>query len=748
MSQPTPNAGTRPAPAVESQLLAQLSRELNLPGGQVQSVVALLDAGNTIPFLARYRKEQTGGLDEEQLRALAERLAYVRNLAARKDEVARLIAEQNRLTPELQQALSAAETLQRVDDIYRPFRPKRQTRAAMAQARGLAPLAEWLLSRPGNGDLQAYAGRFVQPKKGVESAEAALAGARDIIAEQLADDPDVRAWVRNWTQTRGSLVIEAVDPAARTPYEHYYSYREGVSRMRPHQVLAINRGEREDVLRVKIDVPVDAILAQLQSRLLRTGPRRSPADPELIAAAQDGYARLLAPAVGRDVRAQLTEAAETQAIRIFAANLRALLLTPPIRGKTVLGVDPAYRTGCKLAVVDATGKLLEVAVVYPTPPHNRVQQAEQTLLALIARHAVDVLAIGNGTASRETEAFVAGVIAKSPRPLAYVMVNEAGASVYSASPLARTEFPELDVSERSAASIARRLQDPLAELVKIDPQAIGVGQYQHDVAQKALAQALGGVVESAVNSVGVDLNTASAALLGYVAGVSQVLAANIVAYRDEHGPYADRRALLEVPRLGPKTFEQCAGFLRIPGAANPLDNTPIHPESYPVTKRLLTELGFTVADVGGGATESAAAPAGDKPKRLRQALSTLDKAAWANRLGVGEPTLVDIVEALLRPGRDPRDELPPPVLRTDVVELDDLKPGMILTGTVRNVVDFGAFVDIGVHQDGLVHISELAERRVRHPLDVLSVGDIVRVRVLAVEPERQRIALSLKGVDA
>jgi len=644
------------------------------------------------------------------------------------------------------------------------------------------------MSRPVAGDPLQRAGEFVDIDHGVDSADQALAGARDIIAEIVADDPDVRSWVRQWTTRNGTIVSEAVDPAARTPYEQYYEYSEPVARIRPHRVLAVNRGEREKAIRVKIEVPTEQVLEYLRrwledrssddggssddsgspdsgnpdsgnpdggtcgraaSRAGASPAVASPADSELALAAADAYSRLLAPAVERDVRNALTEQADAQAIRVFGANLRSLLLTPPIRSRVVMGVDPAYRTGCKIAVVDATGKLLEVAVVYPTPPQRRVEEAERVLLAMIDRHGVDLIAIGNGTASRETEAFIAGLIRRSSRSqaLAYAIVSEAGASVYSASATAREEFPGLDVSERSAVSIARRLQDPLAELVKIEPKAIGVGQYQHDVAEKELASTLSGVVESAVNRVGVDLNTASAALLSYVAGLSKAVSGNIVKKREADGPFADRATLMSVPRLGPKTFEQCAGFLRVPDGANPLDNTPIHPESYPIAQRLLTELGFSIDDVGRGV--------GLRHHELREALSSLKTSAgnelqalpgWAARLGVGVPTLQDIVEALERPGRDPRDEMPQPVLRTDVLTMDDLHPGMTLEGTVRNVVDFGAFVDIGVQQDGLVHISELSDAFVRHPLDAVSVGDIVRVRVLSLDKDRGRIALSMKTV--
>ena len=754
--------------SAEGPVAAVIGRELGIPRPQVESVVRLLDEGNTIPFIARYRKEQTGGLDEEVLRTIEQRLEYLRNLANRRAEVIRLIDEQGALTPEIAQALEAASTLQRVEDIYRPFRPKRRTRASVARERGLEPLADWLMSRPVAGDPLQRAGEFVDVDRGVNTADEALAGARDIIAETLADDPEVRAFVRQWTTRNGTIVCEAVDPAARTPYEQYYEYSEPVSHIRPHRVLAINRGEREKAIRAKIEVPDDEqVLEYLRRWLMReagagpaasptasptgrtdAGPASSPSDPELALAAADAYARLLAPAVERDVRNALTEQADAQAIRVFGANLRSLLLTPPIRGEVVMGVDPAYRTGCKIAVVDATGKLLEVAVVYPTPPQRRVEEAERVLLAMIDRHSVDLIAIGNGTASRETEAFIAALIRRSARSqsLAYVIVSEAGASVYSASATAREEFPELDVSERSAVSIARRLQDPLAELVKIEPKAIGVGQYQHDVAEKELVSALGGIVESAVNRVGVDLNTASAALLSHVAGLSKVVSGNIVKKREADGAFADRAALMSVPRLGPKTFEQCAGFLRVPGGSNPLDNTPIHPESYSVAERLLSELGFSVDDVISTASQH---------YELREALSPLRTDAangpqalsdWAARLGVGVPTLQDIVEALERPGRDPRDEMPQPVLRTDVLTMDDLHPGMVLEGAVRNVVDFGAFVDIGVQQDGLVHISELSDAFVRHPLDAVSVGDIVCVRVLSVDKDRGRIALSMKTV--
>jgi uncharacterized protein len=718
-----------------ARIATQISQELGVARSKAESVIRLLDEGNTIPFLARYRKEQTGGLDEEAIRSIDERLDYLRNLETRKLEVIRLIDERGALTSEIRQLLEAAETLQRVEDIYRPYRPKRRTRASMARERGLEPLALWLMSRPEDGDPLKEAQGYVKPEADVHDPEEALAGARDIVAEMLADDPEIRAWARQWTTSHGQVATEATDSEARTPYEQYYDYSEPVSRIRPHRVLAINRGEREKALRVKIAVEAEPILAYLERRLTREGAESSPADSELALAAEDAYSRLLGPAVERDVRNALTEEAEQQAIKVFGANLKALLLTPPIRGKVVLGLDPAYRTGCKIAVVDATGKLLETAVVYPTPPQKRVAEAEQVLLKMIDRHEVDLIAIGNGTASREAEAFVAGLIPRSERMLSYVVVNEAGASVYSASNVARKEFPDLDVSQRSAVSIARRLQDPLAELVKIEPRSIGVGQYQHDVAGKELTRTLSGVVESAVNCVGVDLNTASVPLLSYVAGISQSVASNIVEKRESDGPFSKRHELLSVSRLGPKTFEQCAGFLRVPGGEHPLDNTPIHPESYLVAERLLEELGFSVEDVADG-----------NRAELCRKLSALDAREWAGRLDVGLPTLEDIVEALGRPGRDPRDEFPQPILRKDVMTMDDLRPGMMLEGTVRNVVDFGAFVDIGVQQDGLVHISELSDRYIRHPLDEVSVGDIVKVRVLSVDLERNRIALSMRDM--
>ena len=720
-------------------LAAQIASELRILPANVRSTIALLDEGNTIPFLARYRKEQTGNLDEEQLRSTYQRLEYLRNLSTRRDEVIRALEEQGVLTDEIRASLEQATTLQRVDDIYRPFRPKRRTRGSVAREQGLEPLAAWLIKRDPEADPLEHAQSFINTELGVDTADIALAGARDIIAEDAADDPEVRDWARRHTISVGTLLSQAKEADAKTAYEQYYDYSEQVRRIPPHRVLAVNRGEKEDVLRVKVEVEAGPIVNYMQYRIAGGRLGGSPVDQEILSALEDSYARLLAPAVERDVRSYLTEVAEEQAIKVFSANLRSLLLTAPIRGKVVMGLDPAYRTGCKIAVVDATGRLIAVTVVYPTPPQRRVGEAEKVLIRLIEEHGVDVITIGNGTASREAEAFVAGMIPKCSRPVSYVIVNEAGASVYSASPLARDEFPDLDVSERSAVSIARRLQDPLAELVKIEPKAIGVGQYQHDVAQARLASVLDGVVESAVNSVGVDLNTASAPLLGRVAGLSPSVAKNVVTHRNEHGPFEDREGLLQVSRLGPKTFQQCAGFLRVPEGVNMLDNTAIHPESYSVARELIRELGFSEGDLTADSGRRA---------QLLSVLGGLDIPGWAQRLNVGEATLADIAEALAKPGRDPRDELVQPVLRTDVLTMDQLRPGMMLQGTVRNVVDFGAFVDIGVGQDGLVHVSEIADGYVRHPLDKLAVGDVVNVRVLACDAQRGRISLSMKTGDA
>jgi protein Tex len=709
-------------------MIRQIAGELGLSPNQVRTVASLLDEGNTIPFIARYRKEMTGELDENQLRAIEERRHYLKGLEDRKAEVIRLIAEQDKLTPELEASIRKAVKLQEVEDLYRPYRQKRKTRASVAKERGLEPLAQWLLSQLRQGDLHAEASKYMDADKGVNTPEEAVQGATDIIAESLADDADIRRWVRKFTWDYGVLHSKAKDAEAESVYEMYYQYNEPVKRLPPHRVLAINRGEREEVLGVSIDVPAERIVQELHRRVIRG---LSVARDTLAAAAEDAYKRLIAPSIERELRGELTEKAEEHAIGIFSENLRNLLLQPPVKGRVVLGVDPAYRTGCKLAVVDDTGKLLEVAVTYPTPPHNKKAEAEAAFRRIIGQYGVQLIVIGNGTASRETEQFVVGVIKSMPeRELQYLIVNEAGASVYSASKLAQEEFPDLDVSERSAVSIARRLQDPLAELVKIEPRAIGVGQYQHDVTQKRLDESLSGVVESAVNHVGVDLNTASPSLLSYVSGVNGTLARNIVKAREELGKFTDRKQLQKVPRLGAKTFEQCVGFLRITDGGNTLDRTPIHPESYEVVDRLLRELGLDRSAIG---TEP-----------LKDQLRQLQAEEVAAKLGVGVPTLRDIVDSLMRPGRDPRDELPPPIFHTDVLDIEDLKPGMELQGTVRNVVDFGAFVDIGIKSDGLVHISQLSEKFVKHPTEAVAVGDTVTVWVLSTDLKKGRVSLTMR----
>ncbi|QJD87297.1 Tex family protein [Cohnella herbarum] len=718
-------AGTQ---AAQERMIKQIAGELGIGLGQVRTVAALLDDGNTIPFIARYRKEMTGELDEVQLRAIDDRRTYLKGLEDRKGEVIRLIEEQGKLTPELQAAIVKATKLQEVEDLYRPYRQKRKTRASVAKERGLEPLALWLLSQPRQGDLLGEAGKYVDPDKGVNSAEEAVQGASDIVAEGIADDADIRRWVRRFTWDQGVLISKAKDSEAETVYEMYYKYSEPVKRLPPHRVLAMNRGEREDVLGISIDVPTDRIVEELNRRTLR-GP--SIARDTLAAAAEDAYKRLISPSIERELRNELTEKAEEHAIGIFSENLRNLLLQPPVKGRVVLGVDPAYRTGCKLAVVDDTGKLMEVAVTYPTPPHNKKAEAEVVFRRLINQYGVQLIVIGNGTGSRETEQFVVGIIHAMPeRSLQYLIVNEAGASVYSASKLAAEEFPDLDVSERSAVSIARRLQDPLAELVKIEPKAIGVGQYQHDVTQKRLDESLSGVVESAVNHVGVDVNTASPSLLSYVSGINATMARNIVKLREEKGKFVERSQIQKVPRLGAKTYEQCAGFLRISDGKNPLDRTPIHPESYDVVGKLFKDLGVKLTDIGTDALK-------DKLKEIQ-----LDEVSA--RLAVGIPTLRDIVDSLQRPGRDPRDELPPPIFHTDVLDIEDLKPGMELKGTVRNVVDFGAFVDIGIKNDGLVHISQISNKFVKHPTEVVAVGDTVTVWVLGSDLKKGRVSLTMR----
>ncbi len=730
-----------------------IAAALGLKKSQVQAAIRLIEEGNTIPFIARYRKEATGELDETQLRDIASRYEAERNLYQRKCDVLRLVSEQGVLIDEAEQAkfvaaVQAAKTLTEVDDVYRPYRPKRKTRASVARERGLQPLAEWLNMpervRDSAETVLQYAAEFVAEEKGVLSAEEALHGACDILAEQISDDADTRKWLRTYTFQHGSIRSTAVDPNAESVYEMYYDYEEPLNKVVPHRILAMNRGEREEFLKVSIAVSIEPIVDGLLERHFPASRTQNAADTYIRSlwsdTVTDAYKRMLAPAIEREIRTELTNRAEEHAIAIFGENLHHLLMQPPIRGKVVLGVDPAYRTGCKLAVVDDIGKLLATSVIYPTPPQNKVDSAREELFRLLQQYDVDVIAIGNGTASRETEAFVADSV-KQYRELAqktvpYVIVSEAGASVYSASTLARDEFPELDVSERSAISIARRLQDPLAELVKIDPKSIGVGQYQHDVSQKKLDDKLAAVVESAVNQVGVDVNTASPSLLSYVAGLTKTLAKNIVEYRHKNGRFRNRKSLTDVPRMGPKTFEQCVGFLRIPDGDEVLDQTPIHPESYGAVYRLL--------DRFGGPKEFFAHP--DQRREYMRILRSEPIEQLASHVGVGVPTLRDILDALERPGRDPRDDVPPPILRTDVLSLEDLEVGMVLTGTVRNVVDFGAFVDVGVKVDGLVHISQLSDRFVKHPMDVVSVGDIVQVRVIQIDRDKQRIGLSMKGL--
>ncbi|MGM1019408.1 MAG: Tex family protein [Bacillota bacterium] len=713
----------------QERIVKQVARELSLALKQIRTTISLLDEGNTIPFIARYRKEMTGELDENQLREIEDRVLYLRNLEDRKVEVIRIIDEQGKLTEDLQAAITSAVKLQEVEDLYRPYRQKRKTRASVAKERGLEPLSIWIWSQPKQGDALKEAESYVNAEMGVDSAEAAIQGALDILAENIADDAGIRQWVRRYTLDHGMLTSEAKDAEQESVYENYYSYRELAKKMPPHRILAINRGEREGILKVGLEVAPDSIHNYVAGQVIKG----SSAVEELLRnVIEDAYKRLIAPSIEREVRAEMTEKGEQQAISIFAGNLRSLLLQAPIKGRRVLGVDPAFRTGCKLAVVDDTGKLLEVAVTYPTPPNNKKREAAEKFKQLIAQYSIELIVIGNGTASRETEQFVAEVIADiGDSSLAYLIVNEAGASVYSASKLAQEEFPDLDVAERSAASIARRVQDPLAELVKIEPKAIGVGQYQHDVSQKHLDESLKDVVESAVNHVGVDVNTASSALLSYVAGINATIAKNIVKYREENGKFNNRRQLQKVPRLGAKTYEQSIGFIRIPGGENPLDRTPIHPESYAVVDRLLAELGISAHDLG--------------TKAATEALNVSNIDELAAKLEVGVPTMKDILDSLQRPGRDPRDELPLPVFRKDVLKIEDLAPGMELQGTVRNVIDFGAFVDIGIKSDGLVHISQLRSGFVKHPMDVVSVGDNVTVWVLNVDLKKGRVGLTMKA---
>lgn len=710
-------------------IIQELSEELQIRREQAEAVVKLIDEGNTIPFIARYRKEAHGGLNDEVLRSLEERLRYLRGLEEKKAQVLATIEEMGSLTPELKEQIEKARTLVAVDDLYRPYRPKRRTRASAAKEKGLEPLANVLrLQRLTVSPLE-EARKYVDPEKGVASAEDALAGAMDILAEQTADDAEYRAYIRKATREEGRLCSEAKDDAAQTVYEQYYHYEEPVKKAAGHRVLALNRGEAEKVLTVRVEAPEERILQYLKKKVI-TG-KNPHTEPILTEMLQDSYKRLIAPAVEREIRNELTEMAEDGAIRVFGKNLEQLLMQPPVAGQAVLGWDPAFRTGCKLAVVDSTGKVLDTVVIYPTAPQNKVREAKATLKKLIQKYHVTLISVGNGTASRESEQIIAEFLHEEKLPVQYVIVSEAGASVYSASKLATEEFPQFDVGQRSAVSIARRIQDPLAELVKIDPRSIGVGQYQHDMNQKKLGEALGNVVEDCVNRVGVDLNTASAALLEYISGISKALAKNIVSYREENGRFTNRKQLLKVSKLGPKAFEQCAGFLRISGGDNPLDTTAVHPESYQAAAGLLEWAGCGLEELTAGGV-----------KGLKKRLNNLKKLS--EDLGVGELTLQDIIAELEKPARDPRDEMPRPILRSDVLEMEDLKPGMILKGTVRNVIDFGAFVDIGVHQDGLVHISQMTERFIKHPLEAVSVGDVVDVKVLSVDAARKRISLTMK----
>ena len=707
----------------------KITEELGVKKWQVDAAVKLIDEGNTIPFIARYRKEAHGTLDDEQLRKLYERLTYLRNLEEKKEQVLASIEEQGKLTPELKAQIVAAETQVLVDDLYRPYRPKRRTRATIAKEKGLEPLAVLISLQNSKEPLEKEAEKYVSEEKGVKNVQEAIDGAKDILAENISDEADYRKRIRDLTFKKGTLVSAAKDEKAESVYEMYYDFTEAVSKVAGHRVLALNRGEKEKFLSVKIEAPEEEILRYLEKKVIRRdNPYTTPVLKEVVA---DSYQRLIAPAIERELRNELTEKAEDGAILVFGKNLEQLLMQPPIVGQVVLGWDPAFRTGCKLAVVDPTGKVLDTTVIYPTAPQNKVAEAKAVLKKLIAKYHITLISLGNGTASRESEQIIVGLLKELPVKVQYIIVNEAGASVYSASKLATEEFPNFDVGQRSAASMARRLQDPLAELVKIDPKSIGVGQYQHDMNQKKLGEALGGVVEDCVNKVGVDLNTASASLLEYVSGISKTLAKNIVSYREENGRFVSRAGLLKVPKLGPKAYEQCAGFLRIGDGKNPLDATGVHPESYDATKKLLERLDYTLSDVKERKVEGIS-------KKIH------DYKKLSEELGVGEMTLQDIVKELEKPARDPREDMPKPILRSDVLEIKDLTPGMILKGTVRNVIDFGAFVDIGVHQDGLVHISQMSDKFIKHPLEVVSVGDIVEVKVLSVDPKKQRIQLTMK----
>lgn len=716
-------------------ILQAITQELGVQKWQVEAAVKLIDEGNTIPFISRYRKEATGTLNDEQLRNLNERLTYLRNLEDKKNQVLSSIEDQGKLTEELKAQILAAQTLVVVEDLYRPYRPKRRTRATIAKEKGLEPLANIIMLQMTNKSIEEEAEAFVSEEKEVASVADAIAGAKDIIAEHISDEADYRIHIRDLTAKKGTISSVAKDPETQSVYEMYYEFEEPVKKLAGHRVLALNRGEKEKFLTIKIAAPEEDILRYLEKQVItRENPFTTPILKEVT---EDSYKRLIAPAIEREIRSDLTEKAEDGAIKVFGKNLEQLLMQPPIAGQTVLGWDPAFRTGCKLAVVDPTGKVLDTTVVYPTAPTNekKIRAAKDTVEAMIRKYHISLISVGNGTASRESEQVIVDMLKEIPEAkVQYVITNEAGASVYSASKLATEEFPNFDVGQRSATSIARRVQDPLAELVKIDPKSIGVGQYQHDMNQKKLGEALTGVVEDSVNKVGIDLNTASASLLEYISGVSKAIAKNIVAYREENGRFTSRKELLKVAKLGPKAFEQCAGFMRITGGSNPLDATSVHPESYEAASKLLEKLGYSAEDIAGSRLAGLSRQIGDYKKT-------------AAELKIGEITLRDIVKELEKPARDPRDEMPKPILRTDVLDIKDLKEGMILKGTVRNVIDFGAFVDIGVHQDGLVHISQMSEKFIKHPLEAVSVGDVVEVRVLGVDEKKNRISLSMKGLN-
>ena len=712
----------------------KITEELGVKLWQVEAAVKLIDEGNTIPFIARYRKEATGTLDDEQLRKLYERLVYLRNLEEKKEQVLASIEEQGKLTEELKKQILEAQTQVVVEDLYRPYRPKRRTRATIAKEKGLEPLSTLIMLQKTKESLEEVAKQYINEEKGVANVQEALEGARDIIAENISDEADYRSWIRKQTMQKGHIISSAKDEKAESVYENYYEFDEPVNRLAGYRTLALNRGEKEKFLTVKIEAPQEDILRYLEKKIIHG--ENLGTTQILKEAIEDSYKRLIAPAIEREIRGELTEKAEDGAIEVFGKNLEQLLMQPPIVGHTVLGWDPAFRTGCKLAVVDPTGKVVDTTVIYPTAPTTpqKIQAAKDTLKKLIAKYNISLISVGNGTASRESEMIIVDLLKEIPQKVQYIIVNEAGASVYPASKLATEEFPNFDVGQRSAASIARRLQDPLAELVKIDPKSIGVGQYQHDMNQKKLNDTLSGVVESCVNRVGVDLNTASAPLLSYISGITSAIAKNIVAYREEQGRFETRKQLLKVAKLGPKAFEQCAGFLRIQNGKNPLDTTSVHPESYEAAEKLLKKQGFTTEDICAG-------------KLAGLSLTIKDYKKLAEELEIGEITLRDIVKELEKPGRDPRDEMPKPILRTDVLEMKDLKEGMILKGTVRNVIDFGAFVDIGVHQDGLVHISQMTNKKfIKHPLEVVSVGDIVDVKVMSVDLKKKRIQLTMKDV--